>query len=240
MTASVGLIGDLGAIVGEGAVLQSSAETEKDERGYRYVSRRALAIVRPAAVAELAAVVRYCFAHDLKIVPQGANTGLVGASTPDDSGGQLLVSLDRLRGVEAFDVHNRTASARAGTRLSELNREVGQHELFYPIDLGSDPTLGGMVATNTGGSRLVRYGDVQRNLLGLEVVLADADATVLTDLTGLRKDNTGIDFKQLFVGTSGAFGIITRVQVELHRVPRQTAVALVVPTSHAAVPGLLA
>ena len=240
MTASVGLIRDLGAIVGDGAVLQSSAETEKYERGYRYGSGRALAIVRPAAVAELATVVRYCFAHDLKIVPQGANTGLVGASTPDDSGGQLLVSLDRLRGMEAFDVHNRTASARAGTRLSELNREVGQHELFYPIDLGSDPTLGGMVATNTGGSRLVRYGDVQRNLLGLEVVLADADATVLTDLTGLRKDNSGVDLKQLFVGTSGSFGIITRVQVELHRLPRQTAVALVVPTSHAAVPELLA
>src|ERR1700748_2547095 len=156
MTASVGLIRDLGAIVGAGAVLQSSAETEKYERGYRYGSGHALAIVRPAAVTELTAVVRYCFAHDLKIVPQGANTGLVGASNPDESGGQLVLSLDRLRGVEAFDAHNRTATARAGTCLSELNREVGQHELFYPIDLGSDPTLGGMVATNTGGSHLVR------------------------------------------------------------------------------------
>src|ERR1700731_2563356 len=106
MTASVGLIRDLGAIVGEGAVLQSSAETEKYDRGYRYGARRPLAIGRPAGVADLASVVRYCFAHDLEIVPQGANTGLVGASTPDDTGGQLLVSLDRLRGVEAFDVHN--------------------------------------------------------------------------------------------------------------------------------------
>jgi FAD/FMN-containing dehydrogenase len=240
MTASVGLIRDLGGIVGEGAVLQSSAETEKYERGYRYGSGHALAIVRPAAVDELAAVVRYCFSHDLKILPQGANTGLVGASTPDESGGQVVVSLDRLRGVEAFDVHNRTACARAGTRLSELNREVGPHELFYPIDLGSDPSLGGMVSTNTGGSRLLRYGDVQRSLLGLEVVLADADATVLTDLAGLRKDNSGVDLKQWFVGTSGSFGIVSRVQVELQRIPRQAAVALVVPTSHAAVPELLA
>src|SRR6266849_1708971 len=96
-----------------------------------------------------------------------------------------------------------------------------------------------MSATNTGGSRLLRYGDVRRNLLGLEVVLADADATVLTDLQGLRKDNSGIDLKQLFVGTSGAFGIVSRVQVELHRLPRQAAAAIVVPTSHAAVPELL-
>ena len=114
------------------------------------------------------------------------------------------------------------------------------HELFFPIDLGSDPSLGGMVATNTGGTRLLRYGDVQRNLLGLEVVLPDAEATVLTDLTGLRKDNSGIDLKQLFVGTSGTFGIVTRAQVELHRVPRQAAAAMVVPVIHAAVPELLA
>ena len=239
MTASSGLIRDLSGIVGEGAIVSSPADAEKYERGYRYGSGHALAIARPATVAELSALVRYCFSHDLRILPQGANTGLVGASSPDESGGQLVVSLERLRGVESIDVHNRTASARAGTRLSELNRESGRHELFYPIDLGADPSLGGMVSTNTGGSRLVRYGDVQRNLLGLEVVLADPDATVLTDMSGLRKDNSGVDLKQLFVGTSGAFGIISRVQVELHRVPRQTAVALVVPTRHAAVPELL-
>lgn len=239
MTASSGLIRDLSGIVGEGAIVTSPADAEKYERGYRYGSGHALAIARPAAVGELSALVRYCFAHDLRILPQGANTGLVGASSPDESGGQLVVSLERLRGVESIDVHNRTASARAGTRLSELNREARGHELFYPIDLGADPSLGGMVSTNTGGSRLVRYGDVQRNLLGLEVVLADSDATVLTDMSGLRKDNSGVDLKQLFVGTSGAFGIISRVQVELHRVPRQTAVALVVPTRHAAVPELL-
>ncbi|HVW70918.1 MAG TPA: FAD-binding oxidoreductase [Steroidobacteraceae bacterium] len=235
-----GLLRDLSAIVGEGAILHSPADTEQYERGYRYGAGHALAIARPATVAELAGLVRYCFAHDLKIVPQGANTGLVGSSTPDASGGQLVVSLDRLRGVETIDVHNRTAIVRAGTRLSELNRAAGLYDLSFPIDLGSDPSLGGMVATNTGGSRLVRYGDVQRNLLGLEVVLADADATILTDLTGLRKDNSGVDSKQLFVGTGGSFGIIARVQVELHRIPRQSAVALIEPTSHAAIPALVA
>jgi FAD/FMN-containing dehydrogenase len=150
-----------------------------------------------------------------------------------------LVSLDRLRGIEEVDVFNRSARALAGTRLSELNNGAAPRELYYPIDLGADPSLGGMVATNTGGARLLRFGDVQRSLLGLEVILADADATVLTDLQGLRKDNSGIDLKQVFVGTGGSFGIISRVQVELHRVPRQAATALVIPTSHAAVPQLL-
>lgn len=237
--AAPGLIRDLTEVLGEEGVILSSPDTEKYERGYRYGAGRALAVVRPATVAELRQVVRYCYAREVKIVPQGANTGLVGASTPDSSAAQLLVSLERLRGVESLDVHNRTACVLAGTRLSELNRAAARNELFYPIDLGSDPSLGGMVATNTGGSRLLRYGDVQRSLLGLEVVLADADATLLTDLSGLRKDNSGIDLKQLFVGTSGSFGIITRVQVELQRVPRQAAAALVVPTTHAAVPALL-
>ena len=239
MVAPTAVIGDLLALLGEGGVLHACPDTNKYERGYRYGSGRALAVARPATVAELRSVVRYCYAHELRIIAQGANTGLVGASTPDESGRELVVSLDRLRGIEAVDVHNRTARARAGTRLSELNSAVGSHELFYPIDLGSDPSLGGMVATNTGGSRLLRYGDVQRNLLGLEVVLADGDATVLTDLQGLRKDNSGVDLKQLFVGTGGSFGIISRVQVELHRAPRQAATALVIPTSHAAVPALL-
>jgi len=234
------VVRDLIGVLGTAGVVQDSADAALYERGYRYGSGRALAVARPGTVAELQAVVRYCFAHDLKIVPQGANTGLVGASTPDQTGDQVVLSLDRLRGVEAVDIHNRTAVALGGTRLSVLNRAVGQHELFFPIDLGSDPSLGGMVATNTGGSRLLRYGDVQRNLLGLEVVLPDAEATVLTDLTGLRKDNSGIDLKQLFVGTSGSFGIVTRAQVELHRLPRQAATALVVPVSHAAVPELLA
>ena len=233
------MIRDLIDLLGDAGVLHARADIEKYERGYRYGSGRAAAVARPATVAQLREVVRFCFAHEVRIIAQGGNTGLVGASTPDGAGAELVLSLDRLRGIEAVDVHNRTVCVRAGTRLAELNRAAAHHELFFPIDLGSDPSLGGMVATNTGGSRLLRYGDVQRNLLGLEVVLADADATVLTDLQGLRKDNSGVDLKQLFVGTSGSFGIISRVQVELHRVPRQAVAALVTPTSHAVVPELL-
>lgn len=239
MTLPSSAILDLRGLLGDANVLLSSRDTEKYERGYRYGSGHALAIARPGTTDELVSVVRYCFRNNIKLVSQGANTGLVAASTPDSSSDQLLLSLERMRCIEAIDVHNRTARVCAGVRLSELNREASADKLFFPIDVGADPSLGGMIATNTGGARLLRYGDVQRNLLGLEVVLADADGTVLSDLKGLRKDNSGIDLKQLFVGTGGTFGVISRAQVELHPIPRQTSTAFVVPENHAVVPQLL-
>ncbi len=101
--------------------------------------------------------------------------------------------------------------------------------LFFPIDLGADPRVGGMLATNTGGSRFLRYGDVRRNTLGVKVVLADEQGTVLDLMSGLRKNNTGVDWKQLFIGTSGAFGIVTECVLNLEPLPRQVATAYLVP-----------
>jgi FAD/FMN-containing dehydrogenase len=230
---------DLQRLIGADSVLAPADGIESYQRGYRYGAGRALAVARPATTADLREIVRYCFARDLRLVTQGANTGLVAASTPDDSGDQLIVSLERLRAIEDVNVGDRTARVQAGTRLSALNRQLADSGLFFPIDLGADPSIGGMIASNTGGSRLLRYGDVQRNLLGLEVVLADADATILRDMKGLRKDNSGIDLKQLFVGTGGTFGIISAAQLEAQRLPAQTATALLVPTCQDAIPRLL-
>jgi len=230
---------DLRKLLDDASVLTVAEERERYERGYRYGRGTAQAIALPRSAEQVADVVRYCYRNDVRLVAQGANTGLVAASTPDPSGEQIVLSLERLQGVESIEPSDRIAAVRAGTRLSALNRELAAHQLFFPIDLGADPSIGGMIATNTGGSRLIRYGDVQRNLLGLEVVLANENATVLSDLKGLRKDNSGVDAKQLFVGTGGTFGIITRAQVEVHRLPAQTAAALVVPSSHATIPQLL-
>lgn len=234
------LLRDLRRCLAVDDVLDSAGSSARYEHGYRYGRGTARAIVRPRTTEQVADVIRYCYRNDLRIVPQGANTGLVAASTPDASGDQIVLSLECLAGVTAISSADRIASVRAGTRLSTLNRELAAHDLCFPIDLGADPSIGGMIATNTGGSRLLRYGDVQRNLLGLEAVLADADATVLRDLKGLRKDNSGLDAKQLFVGTGGAFGVITLAQVEVHRRPEQVAAALVVPEDHSRVPRLLA
>ncbi|MEJ0039528.1 MAG: FAD-binding oxidoreductase [Gammaproteobacteria bacterium] len=230
------VIRDLVDRLGEAGVVAEATDRSRYERGYRYGDGKALAVARPATTEELRKVVRYCYRNDLRMVSQGANTGLVGASTPDSSGSQIIVSLERIRGVRDLNSIDRVVSAWAGTRLSALNLELASEGLRFSIDLAADPSLGGMVATNTGGARLIRFGDAQRNLMGLEVVLADAEASVFSDMSGLRKDNSGADLKQLFVGTGGTFGIISCVQVEVQRVPAQVAAALVVPRDHSAVP----
>ena len=175
----------------------------------------------------------------IALVPQSGNTGLVSGSTPDASGTQGVLSLDRLTGPFELDRINRTVRAGAGLLLSDLNARLEGHGLFFPIDLGADPRLGGMIATNTGGSRFLRYGDARRNVLGLTVVLADEAGTVLDLSSQLRKNNTGVDWKQLFIGTSGAFGVVTECVLNVEPLPRQSATALLVPASSDDVPLLL-
>ena len=229
---------DLAALVGE-AGLVASEDFARFEQAMRYGGGRAAAAVRPASTDEVRAVVRYAWRQDVLIVPQGANTGLVAASTPDESGEQLVLSMERLAGVEALDAAGRTAVVGAGTRLSALNAAAEAHGLSFPIDLGADPSIGGMIATNTGGARLIRYGDVRHNLLGLEVVIADEEASAISDLRGLRKNNSGLDLKSLMAGSGGALGIVTRACLNLHSLPRQTATALAIPVEHAALPEVI-
>jgi FAD/FMN-containing dehydrogenase len=226
-------------LVGEKAVLTEAVDMVAYETGARYDKGKAACVVRPASTEEVSAVMAYCVRHDIALVPQSGNTGLVSGSTPDLSGSQALLSLDRLTGVFELDVVNRSVKIGAGFRLSDLNTRLEASGLFFPIDLGADPRIGGMIATNTGGSRFLRYGDVRRNTLGLKVVLADADGTVLDLCSDLRKNNTGIDLKQLFIGTSGSFGVVTECVLDLEPVPRQTATALLVPAAPEKVPGLL-
>lgn len=225
-------------LVGERGLLQG-LDMASYEQGARYGQGKALCVVRPANVQEVQAVVRWCAQHGVALVPQGANTGLVGASTPDASATQVLLSTVRLRTVCEIDAANRSVTVDAGITLQELNDRLEPHGLWFPIDLGANPSVGGMVAANTGGTRLIRYGDVRHNLLALQAVLLTPPADVLEMGRALRKDNTGPDLKQLFVGTSGAGAIITRATLEVHRKPQQSATALVVPTSDEAVLQLL-
>ncbi len=223
--------------LGPEAVSTARADLAGYEQGARYGQGRAALLVRPADTAGVSLALRECGAAGLHLVPQGANTGLVAASTPDASGTQVVISLERLRSPLDIDPLDRTALVGAGVRLSALNDALAPHGLCFPIDLGADPSIGGMIAANTGGARLIRHGDVRRNLLGIEVVLAEG--TVLDLLNRNRKNNTGVDLKHLFVGTGGAFGVITRAVVEVHPLPRQSATALLVPQTPEAVPGLI-
>lgn len=225
-------------IVGRHGLLMGD-DTVSYEHGARYGHGKALCVVRPATTEEVQEVVRWCAAHHIPLVPQGANTGLVGASTPDDSATQVVLSTSRLRQQCVIDAANRSVTVDAGMTLQELNEKLEPLGLWFPVDLGANPSIGGMVAANTGGTRLIRYGDVRHNVLGLQVVLLHPQAQVLQLGRALRKDNTGPDLKQLFIGTSGAGAVITQVTLEVQRKPQQNATALVVPTSDEAVLQLL-
>ncbi len=229
----------LSAIVGASGLLLAPADRLAYETAARYGGGSAAAVVRPADVAQVAAVMRHLVKRGIPFTPQSGNTGLVLGSTPDDSGRQVVLSLERLRTPPRIDVANRTVTATAGVRLSALNAALEPHDLFLPIDVSSDPMIGGMVATNTGGARFLRYGDMRRQVLGLEVVLPDEAGTVLNLSSGLRKDNSHLDLRQLFIGSCGAFGIITAATLEVQPRPRQCAVALLIPRDDEAILELL-
>jgi FAD/FMN-containing dehydrogenase len=232
-------IANLADLLGEGGLLTGRAEMSRYENGARYDAGRAAFVARPASTEAVSAVLAYCARHSIALVPQSGNTGLVAGSTPDGSGVEGVLSLERLRSTFELDLDDRTLRVGAGYRLSEINARLEPHGLFFPIDLGADPMAGGMVATNTGGARFLRFGDVRRNTLGLKVVLGDATGTVIECGIGLRKDNTGVDWKQLFIGTSGAFGIVTECTFNLERLPQQSATAYLVPRSETHVAALL-
>lgn len=224
------LTSQLREIVGTAGVVDGT-EASAFLVGARYGEGAALCVVRPASAREVSAIVALCARQNIQVVAQGANTGLVGASTPDASGTQVVVSLTRLRETCAIDPSNRTAEVDAGFLLHELNERLEAHGLWFPVDLAADPTIGGMIATNTGGTKLIRYGDVRHNVLAAEAVLFDPPGEIIKLGKPLRKNNSGFDLKHLFVGSAGATGIVTRATLELAPRPKQTASALLVPSS---------
>ncbi|PYQ03919.1 MAG: FAD-binding oxidoreductase [Acidobacteria bacterium] len=231
------VVRSLRELVGEGAVLAEPHELARYEQGWRYGQGKALAAVRPSRTEDVARVLAFASSQGIRVVPQGANTGLVGGSTPDASGEMLVLSLERLSRIVAIDAVDRSVTAEGGVLLSQLETALAEQGMMFPIDLGADPTVGGMIATNAAGTRVLRYGDIRQNLLGLEVVLADG--TVLDLMTTLRKNNTGLDAKQVFVGTSGVFGIVTRAVLRVVPRPAQRATALVGAAEGASVLQLL-
>ena len=180
---------------------------------------RALAVVRPASTAEVVAVVRACAAHGVSLVPQGGNTGLVGGGVPDDSGAQVLLSLTRLNRIRALDSANLTLTAEAGCVLQAVQQAATDAGLMFPLSLASEGscTIGGNLATNAGGTAVLRHGNARDLCLGLEVVTAGGE--VWSGLSGLRKDNTGYDLRHLFIGSEGTLGIITAATLKLASQP---------------------
>ena len=193
---------------------------------------KALCVVRPGNTTEVAAVVKACAKAGVSIVPQGGNTGLVVGSIPDDTGTQVLLSLQRMNAVRAIDGQNLTITVEAGCVLQNLQSAAEQAGYLFPLSLGSEGscTIGGNLSTNAGGTQVVRYGNTRELCLGLEVVTAEGE--ILNGLVGLRKDNTGYDLRDVFIGAEGTLGIITAATMKLYPMPAATL------TAWAAVPSM--
>jgi FAD/FMN-containing dehydrogenase len=207
------------------------------ERDWRKRSHgRALAVVRPGSTNEVAAVVRACADARTSIVPQGGNTGLVVGSVPDDSGTQVVLSLTRMNAVRGLDTDNLTITVEAGCILKNLQDAAENAGFLFPLSLGAEGscTIGGNLGTNAGGTQVLRYGNARDLCLGLEVVTAQGE--IWNGLTGLRKDNTGYDLRNLMIGSEGTLGIITAATLKLFPLPAATLTAwAAVPSLEAAV-----
>lgn len=176
---------------------------------------QALALAAPANTAELSALMALASAHGVAVVPQGGNSGMSGGATPDAGGGQLLVSLRRMTAIRSVDPATRTATCEAGTILQALHEAAEAQALRFPLSLGGkgSATVGGLIATNAGGTQVLRHGSMRALVLGLEAVLPDG--RVYAALTPLKKDNRGFDLKQLFIGSEGTLGIVTAATLRL-------------------------
>jgi len=188
---------------------------------------RAHAVAQPESAADVAEVVRWCRAHGRPVVPQGGNTGLSGGATPDGECRAVVLSLARMTGVRAVDTVNDTMTVDAGCTLLQVQEAARAAGRLFPLSLAAEGscTIGGNLATNAGGVQVLRYGNARELCLGLEVVTPDGE--VWDGLRGLRKDNTGYDLRDLFIGSEGTLGLITAAVLKLFPKPAGVMTALI-------------
>jgi len=215
--------------LGDKGIITNEKECAPYTQGWRGNIGKCAAVLRPTSTKDVSRIISYCARRKIHLIPQSGNTGLVGGSIPDDSGTQVILSFDRMNEIKDIDPANKSISVQAGVRMSALNNFLEEHGLFFPIDISADPCIGGMIATNTGGARYMKYRGVREHLLGIKAVLADKHGTIIDTMIPLHKNNTGLDIKQLFVGTGGICGVITEASLLLSQLPKQSATALLIP-----------
>jgi FAD/FMN-containing dehydrogenase len=214
----------LARIVGAANVLTAPEDTKPYLTDWRrQYSAPAECVVRPATTREVSQVIALCAREGVAVVPQGGNTGLVGGSVPTGARRELVLALGRMNRIRALDVLNDTVTVEAGCVLAEVQRAADEAGRLFPLSLAAEGScqIGGNLSTNAGGVNVLRYGNARELVLGLEVVLPDG--RVWDGLRGLRKDNTGYDLKQLFLGAEGTLGVITAAVLRLY--PRPSAAA---------------
>jgi FAD/FMN-containing dehydrogenase len=219
---------ELKAAVGSGSWLDSPDAVAPFVADFRRLYHGATPLVLlPRKVDEVAEILRICNREEVAVVPHGGNTGYCGGATPDEAGGQVVLSMRRLNRVRHVDAVDYSMVIEAGCTLAEAQAAAREADRLFPLSLGSEGTaqIGGNLSTNAGGTAVLRYGMMRDLVLGLEVVLADG--RILAGLKSLRKDNTGYDVKSLFVGAEGTLGVITAACLKLFPLPADTATALV-------------
>lgn len=218
----------LRAIVGASGYLDVPADLEPFTVDHRKLYKGATPLVlRPESTDQVAAIMRLCNEAGIGVVPVGGNTGYCGGATPSEDGSQIVVSLARMRRVRSVDPMNYAMIVEAGCVLAEVQAAAASVDRLFPLSLGSEGScqLGGNLSTNAGGTAVLRYGMMRDLILGLEVVLPDG--RILNGLSALRKDNTGYDLRDLFIGAEGTLGIITAAACKLFSRPKSTITALV-------------
>ncbi|MBY4945464.1 FAD-binding oxidoreductase [Cupriavidus respiraculi] len=229
------------AALGDSHVLVDGADKAPYLTDWRRRYRgEAVAVLLPGTTEEVAAVVHACHAHHVSIVPQGGNTGLCGGATPLEAGTSVVISLKRLNRVRQIDPLNNTVTVEAGVILQQLQELAREHGRLFPLSLAAEGscTIGGNLSTNAGGTAVLRYGNTRELCLGLEVVTPRGE--IWNGLRGLRKDNTGYDLRDLFIGAEGSLGIITAAVMKLFPAPRARVTALAAVANPRAALALLA
>lgn len=228
---------ELISILGAGGLLTGEEVRQRSDSWTGREQCRALAVALPADAAQVAAVVKLCRRAGIAVVPQGGKTGLVGGCRT--RGDELVISLERMSAIESCDPQAATMTVQAGAPLQLIQEQARTAGLMYPVDLGArgSCTIGGNIATNAGGIRVIRYGMTRQQILGLEVVLSDG--TLVDSMNGLLKNNTGYDLKQLFIGSEGTLGIVTRAVLRLQPQPLSEQVAILAVPSFDALACLL-
>ncbi|MBU3582110.1 FAD-binding oxidoreductase [Polynucleobacter sp. AP-Capit-er-40B-B4] len=180
---------------------------------------KAFAVLLPSTSNEVAAIVKLCAQHQIALVPQGGHTGFCGGATPDNSGKQVILNLKRMNQIREIDIANQTITLEAGCILQTVQEKAAENGYLFPLSLGAEGScmIGGNLATNAGGTNVLRYGNTRDLCLGLEVVTAKGE--IWNGIKGLRKDNTGYDLRDLFIGSEGTLGIITAAVMKLYPLP---------------------